>query len=122
MNPKNAVVYGRYLGRRFRDKAALIWILGGDRPVENDEQLATWRALAAGLDEGDGGRHLMSFHPTGTWDGYTAYNGPRNSSVYWQNDNWLDFNMIQTGHEFRDEPTYNTVERMQLRGPSGSVG
>jgi len=33
--PQNAEVYGEWLGRRYKDKA-LIWILGGDRPIEND--------------------------------------------------------------------------------------
>ena len=36
----NAEVYGEWLGRRYKD-AGLIWILGGDRGVENDEQKET---------------------------------------------------------------------------------
>ena len=42
----------------------IIWILGGDRPVES----ATQREIIArwlGLKEGDGGTHLASFHPMG---------------------------------------------------------
>ncbi|MCA9260527.1 MAG: DUF4038 domain-containing protein, partial [Planctomycetales bacterium] len=34
-NPENAEVYGRWMGERYRD-ADLIWILGGDRPIESD--------------------------------------------------------------------------------------
>ena len=33
--PENAERYGEWLGRRYKD-AGIIWILGGDRPVEND--------------------------------------------------------------------------------------
>ena len=94
-------MYGQYLGRRFGDKPGLIWIIGGDRPVVTDEQYATWRALATGIKQGDSGRHLMSYHPTGTYDGYNTADGPRNSSAYWHDDEWLDFNMIQSGHEPR---------------------
>ena len=85
--PENAEVYGRWLGRRYKD-AGLIWILGGDRPVERDEHRAIIRAMAHGLRKGDGGAHLMTFHPPGG-DG---------SSTWWHNEGWLDFNLRQNGH------------------------
>ena len=85
--PQSATAYGEWLGRRYKDKA-IIWILGGDRPVQNDEQRAILRAMAAGLTKGDGGTHLKTFHPPGG-------NG---SSTWWQNDDWLDFNLRQNGH------------------------
>ena len=44
--PENAAVYGEWLGRRYQDKA-LIWILGGDRPVETDQHREIIRAMAA---------------------------------------------------------------------------
>lgn len=59
--PENAEVYGEWLGRRYRDKA-IVWMLGGDRPVENDGHKAIIRAMARGLRRGDGGAHLMTFH------------------------------------------------------------
>ena len=62
--PDNALGYGRWLGRRYRD-ASLVWILGGDRPVETDRHRAVIEAMAAGLREGDGGSHLITFHPSG---------------------------------------------------------
>jgi hypothetical protein len=33
----NAAMYGEWLGRRYRDRR-LVWILGGDRSIDNDEQ------------------------------------------------------------------------------------
>jgi hypothetical protein len=90
-NPQNAAVYGEFLGRRYRDKP-IIWILGGDRPVENDNQMAIWRAMAAGLRKGDGGAHLITYHPSGL----------RSSSEWFQKEPWLDFNMLQSGHGARD--------------------
>lgn len=90
-NPQNASVYGEFLGRRYKDKP-IIWILGGDRPVENDNQLAIWRAMAGGLKKGDGGAHLITYHPSGL----------RSSSEWFQKEPWLDFNMLQSGHAAKD--------------------
>ena len=85
--PENAAVYGEWLGRRYKD-AGIIWILGGDRPVENDRQRAILEAMARGLRKGDGGAHLITLHPTGG-DG---------SAQYFPDADWLDFNMRQNGH------------------------
>lgn len=86
-NRTNAEVYGEWLGRRYRG-ASLVWVLGGDRPVETPEQLEVLRAMARGLRKGDGGAHLMTFHPPGA----------NSSSTWLHNEPWLDFNMRQNGH------------------------
>ncbi len=83
----NAEAYGAWLGRRYKD-AGIIWILGGDRPVESAAHIDIMRAMARGLRTGDGGAHLRTFHPTGG-------NG---SATWFHNDDWLDFNMRQNGH------------------------
>ncbi len=85
--PENAEIYGAWVGRRYRDKP-VIWILGGDRPVENDTQREIVRRMALGLHKGDGGTHLHTFHPTGA----------QGSSAYFHDAEWLDFNMRQNGH------------------------
>jgi hypothetical protein len=85
--PQNARSYGEFLGKRYRDKP-IIWILGGDRAVENDAQRAILRALAEGLRAGDGGSHLITLHPR----------GQAASSQYFPNEPWLDFHMWQNGH------------------------
>ena len=59
-NPRNAEVYGEWLGKRYKNYG-VIWILGGDRPVENDTQKEIIRAMARGLRRGDGGAHLITF-------------------------------------------------------------
>lgn len=86
-NPDSARHYGEWLGRRYRD-AGLIWILGGDRPVETDAHRAIIRAMAAGLRSGDGGTHLITFHPT----------GGMGSAESFHSDDWLDLNLRQNGH------------------------
>ena len=95
--PENARAFGAWLGRRYRDRP-IIWILGGDRPVDTDLHRDIIRAMAAGLTEGDGGRHLKTFHPM----------GGQTSSPYFHNEDWLDFNMYQTGHT-RNTACYNLI-------------
>ncbi len=85
--PENATIYGEWLGQRYQN-SPLIWILGGDRPIETEDQRAIIENMAAGLKKGDGGRHLMTFHPSGC----------RSSSEWFHQASWLDFNMAQTGH------------------------
>jgi hypothetical protein len=63
-NPENAKKYGRFLGQRYRDEP-IIWILGGDHNPDNERERATIEAMASGLREGDGGRHLLTYHPRG---------------------------------------------------------
>ncbi len=83
-DPQNGYAYGEWLGRRFKDAPNLIWVNGGDR--EPADCADTWRAIARGLRAGDGGSHLISYHPCGFFS----------SSYYFHNEDWLDFNMIQT--------------------------
>lgn len=87
-NVENAEDYGCFLGERYRN-SDIIWVLGGDRVPENEEMKEIIRAMAKGLNTGDNGSHLCSFHPGG---GY-------GSAIYFHNEDWLDFNMRQNGHE-----------------------
>ena len=86
--PENAAAYGEWLGKRYKDRG-IIWILGGDRPVESDRHREIVRAMARGLENGHGGVQLMTFHPT----------GGTGSSQWFHSDDWLDFNMRQNGHQ-----------------------
>ena len=88
---ESARVYGRFVGERYRDRS-LIWILGGDRNIECEEERAVIEAMAQGLREGDGGAHLITYHPR----------GPGRSSDYLHHAPWLDFNMIQSSHGAHD--------------------
>lgn len=101
--PDNAFVYGRWLGQRYRDKG-IIWIVGGDRKVETPLHRQIIEQTARGLREGDGGRHLISFHPR----------GGDASSNYFHEADWLDFNMWQTGHG-RNRANYDAIARDYAR-------
>jgi hypothetical protein len=85
LDKSSAYSYGRFLGGRYRDKP-VIWILGGDCYPDGVEDI--WRALAAGISEGDGGKNLKTYHPRGLLT----------SSAWFHREAWLDFNMIQSGH------------------------
>ncbi|HEY9696147.1 MAG TPA: glycoside hydrolase family 140 protein [Trichocoleus sp.] len=96
--PDNAATFGEYLGKRYQNKP-IIWILGGDRSPEDERHPAIIRAMARGLKKGDGGNHLITFHPM----------GGTNSATWFHNDDWLDFNMFQSGHSAPNIPNYETV-------------
>ncbi len=63
-NTDNARAYGAWIGARYRT-AGVIWIMGGDRTIDTEEQLLIIREMAEGMREGDGGAHLITFHPCG---------------------------------------------------------
>ncbi len=84
---ESAQFFGEYLGRRYRDKS-IIWILGGDENINNDEERDIIEAMARGLRLGDRGMHLITYHPR----------GPGRSSDYFHTTEWLDFNMVQSSH------------------------
>ncbi len=105
-NTENAKVFGEFLGRRYRDKP-VIWILGGDRNIANQEVLEIWRAMAEGLHSGDQGRHLISYHPR----------GGSVSSDYLHNEDWLDFNMYQSSHSKHFTEVYKYANHLALLHP-----
>ena len=102
--PENAEAYGRFLGRRYANRANVVWVLGGDRPPVGHE--AIWDAMARGIKAG-GGRQIMTYHP---WGG-------RSSSEWLHGRAWLDFNMLQGGHQRYSSPDYEMVTRDFLRSP-----
>jgi len=104
--PTNAEAFGEWLGRRYRD-AGIVWILGGDRPVDNEGHKEITRALARGLRRGDAGRHLMTWHPT----------GGSGSSQHFHADDWLDFNMRQNGHVAEFNGRYDLTRADYNRTP-----
>jgi hypothetical protein len=103
--PQNAYVFGRFLGARYKDDP-IIWILGGDRNPDDEDDLSIIREMARGIEAGDGGKHLMTFHPQ----------GGNNSSQWFHHDDWLDFNFFQSGHGPRDAPNYeHTLKNYHLQ-------
>lgn len=98
-NARNARQYGRWIGERYRDQSNIIWVLGGDRPLTKKRHMDVISHMAEGIREGDGGRHLMTFHPVGN----------SSSSYHVHEEPWLDFNMIQSGHDDRLQDNHKRV-------------
>jgi len=89
ISKSDAYTYGKFLGSRYKDKP-IIWVLGGDWPGDGMEDV--WESMAQGLAEGDGGVHLITYHPR----------GGQTSSTWFHDEEWLDFNMIQSGHSMEN--------------------
>ena len=86
--------WAHWVAQRYRDVPNLIWSM---YPEATDEFIPVCRELAAGLQDGDSGTHLISVHP----DPSVA------SSSFLHGEEWLAFNMIQT-HVTYDK-IYETV-------------
>lgn len=78
-------VYGEWLVNRYKNKPNIIWIIGGD--IKGDIEEEQWKTLAEAI-RGIDSEHLMTFHPLGRTQ----------SSTWFHDEEWLDFNMFQSGH------------------------
>lgn len=88
--PGNSAAYGRHLAGRIGRRENIIWMLGGDRPIETPLHREIIDATAGGLREGEFVRHPMTYHPNG-----------ENSSAFFLGDaDYIDFHSIQSGHSF----------------------
>jgi hypothetical protein len=79
----NARGWAKWLAQRYRDMPTIVWSM---TPEAKPEFLPVLRELAAGLREGDGGSHLLTFKPDPA-----PY-----SSSFAHDETWLDFDSMQT--------------------------
>jgi hypothetical protein len=87
---ERAAKYGTWLAERYRDRKNIIWLNGGD--IKGSDASDIWEALGTALNDNDS-NHLITFHPFGR----------SQSSMWFHNENWLDFNMVQSGHRRYDQ-------------------
>lgn len=86
----NVEEYADFLVKTFSHHDNLIWVLGGD--VKGEVNIPAFDKFGKAIKRQDN-RHLMTFHPFG-----------RTLSARWFNDcEWLDFNMFQSGHRRYDQ-------------------
>jgi hypothetical protein len=90
LNTGNAEAYATFLARRYREKQNVVWMLGGD--IRGDVEPEVWRIMGRTLKAEDPG-HLITFHPFGRTQ----------SSMWFHNEPWLDFNLFQSGHQRYDQ-------------------
>lgn len=98
VSQEQATTYSNFLGERYKKKPNVIWLNGGD--IKGTDGMAVWETIGSTLRVIDRD-HLISFHPRG-----------RTQSSEWFHDKlWLDFNMFQSGHRSYDQDTSKTEHR-----------
>ena len=82
----NARAYGEWIASRYKDDGNIIWMLGGDRPLEAAHRKVI-DEMAAGIRAVDS-HHLITFHPPGA----------NQSTAFVGDAPYIDFHTAQTGH------------------------
>lgn len=85
-NEENAFTYGKWIAERYKDKWNIIWMLGGDRKLEEFHRKII-DAMAEGIRSVDT-NHLITFHPPGAQD----------STDFLCDAEYIDFHTAQTSH------------------------
>jgi hypothetical protein len=80
---ENARAWAKWLAQRYEDVPNIVWSM---TPEAKEEFVPVLRELAAGLTEGDGGIHLITFKP----------DPAPFSSSFIHDEEWLDFDSMQT--------------------------
>jgi len=93
-----AAKYAEFLAKRFGNKSNIIWMNGGD--LRGSDSIKVWQTIGKTLKKFDP-RHLITFHPFGRTQ----------SSTWFHNEPWLDFNMFQSGHRRYDQDTARNETR-----------
>lgn len=89
---EEARTYAAFLAERYKDSPNITWLNGGD--TFGSDSTATWNIIGSTLNEKDP-NHLITFHPRGRTQ----------SSTWFHDEPWLDFNMFQSGHRRYDQDT-----------------
>jgi len=103
-DPDKARRYGRQVSDSLAQCRNVIWVLGGDSPVQHAEHIGILRSMAEGIRSGGSGDRLMGFHPL-------------TSSEMFHSEPWLDFNAIQSGHYEFNTPGYLAIDRLFYQEP-----
>jgi hypothetical protein len=84
--------YAAWLAARYKEKSNVIWLNGGD--INGSDSTAFWNTIGSAIRQISPGQ-LITFHPFGRTQ----------SSKWFHNETWLDFNMFQSGHRRYDQDT-----------------
>ncbi len=90
VSEEQVIQYGDFLTERYKDSDHIIWFNGGD--TFGNEYTEVWNALGKTLKENNPDK-LVTFHPRGRTQ----------SSDWFHNEDWLDFNSFQSGHRRYDQ-------------------
>ena len=98
--PENALIYGQWLASRYKDKWNIIWILGGDRPLETQMHRDIVSAMARGIRSVDN-IHLMTYHPS----------GEASSVDFVAGQPYIDFHAVQSSHDLGAYDSWKLLRR-----------
>ena len=101
-NEKNAAAYASWLANRYKNKTNIVWVLGGDRIPRNEADVNIWRAMGNAIMKATNNKAIISFHTQPNQLG---------SAEWFHKDEWLSFNMFQTGH-CRDAAVYDKIQTL----------
>lgn len=86
VSEKQATIYAQFLANKFKHHTNIVWLNGGD--IKGSDGEIVWNIIGSTIKQFDK-EHLMTFHPRGR----------STSSTWFHAQNWLDFNMFQSGHK-----------------------
>jgi len=92
ISSEKAGKYASWLADRYKERPNVIWLNGGD--VKGSDSTAIWNTIGSTIRKTCAGQ-LITFHPFGRTQ----------SSEWFHNIEWLDFNMFQSGHRRYDQDT-----------------
>ncbi len=95
VNQAQAKAYATFLAERYKSKPNVIWMNGGDIP--GSDSIKVWKTIGATLHTVDP-EHLETFHPRGRTQ----------SSIWFHKEDWLSFNVFQSGHRNYKQDTSKT--------------
>lgn len=87
---EQAAEYANWLGTRYGNLPHIIWLNGGD--LRGSDSTGVWQTFGRTLSQSTSGQ-LITYHPFGRTQ----------SSDWFHNEPWLDFNMFQSGHRRYDQ-------------------
>jgi len=85
---KESKDYGTFIANRYKNRKNIIWIIGGDSDASKNPNKTIWNNLAQTIHNIVGENQLITYHPY----------GGKSSTTWFNNEKWLDFNMLQSGH------------------------
>lgn len=88
--PDNAYNYGCYIAGVAGAHENIMFMLGGDRPLENETHRIIIDEMAAGIRSGEKLRHLITYHPC----------GEKSSVDFLPDTEYIDFHCVQSSHAF----------------------
>lgn len=104
--PENSYYYGKWIANKFKNHPNIIWMLGGDRPLNTHRHKMIIDEMGRGIAETDS-NHLITFHPS----------GESSSTDYMCSKPYIDFHTVQSSHGFGGYESHLLLRRTKSAEP-----